>query len=106
MQKLHTRSLVKSATKPKVTATTSLTQVSSTTKEKVKERPERNGVFDRGYDSQEDRIAERELHRLQESNGEAPPLWSLMPEFRGMSRATAGPYNLRNRAGFIQVEEH
>jgi hypothetical protein len=58
------------------------------------------GLLDGGYDSDEDRIAARELHRLEASNGDAPPLWSLMPEFHGFTRAVTVPYNLRNRAGF------
>lgn len=39
-------------------------------------------------DSEEDRIMLHELQRLEQSNGEAPPLWSAMPEFTGMSHAT------------------
>jgi hypothetical protein len=59
------------------------------------------GLLDGGYDSDEDRIAARELRQLELSKCNAAPLWSLMPEFHGMNRAAAVPYNLRNRAGFV-----
>jgi hypothetical protein len=37
---------------------------------------------------EEDAIEQRELVRLQRTGGKAPPLWSEMPEFAGMLRAT------------------
>ena len=39
-------------------------------------------------DSKEDALMELELRRLKESHGEAPPLWSTMPEFQNFTRAT------------------
>jgi hypothetical protein len=49
-----------------------------------------------GHDSEEDRLVEVELKRLQTSGGAAAPLWSTMPEFQGMTRATTA-YSLRPR---------
>jgi hypothetical protein len=51
---------------------------------------------DDGHDSEEDRLVEVELQRLQQSRGSAAPLWSTMPEFEGMTRATKS-YSLRSR---------
>lgn len=50
-------------------------------KEYLKWQSEKNAL-------KEDAIEKRELRRLQKSNGQAPPLWSTMPEFAGMTRAT------------------
>jgi hypothetical protein len=51
---------------------------------------------DDGHDSDEDRLVALELARLQESGGSSDPLWSTIPEFRGMTRATMA-YSLRSR---------
>jgi hypothetical protein len=51
---------------------------------------------DDGHDSEEDRLVEVELQRLRESRGDVAPLWSTMPEFEGMTRATKA-YSLRPR---------
>lgn len=49
-------------------------------KEYLKWQSEKNAL-------KEDALEKRELRRLQKSNGQAPPLWSTMPEFAGMTRA-------------------
>ncbi|KAI9774990.1 MAG: hypothetical protein M1840_000206 [Geoglossum simile] len=48
------------------------------------------------YDAEEDELMERELKCLQQSNGEAEPLWAEEPEFAHMTRATRS-YQLRRK---------
>ncbi|KAI9761713.1 MAG: hypothetical protein M1840_001717 [Geoglossum simile] len=86
-------------TSNKLKSGTQLRKGRRNTKEKRQEREDLR-LLDGGYDPDEDRIAARELHRPEVSAGDAPPLWSLMPEFRGFTHAATVPYNLRNRAGF------
>ena len=49
-----------------------------------------------GHDSEEDRLFELELQRLQATCGAAEPFWSTIPEFAGLTRATR-TYSLRPR---------
>jgi hypothetical protein len=53
------------------------------------------------HDSEEDVLMARELERLRESNGQAPPLWTTVSEFAGLTRATR-VYSLRGRN--VEVE--
>jgi hypothetical protein len=55
---------------------------------------QRDSSHDDGHDSEEDRLMAVELARLQQSGGSAAPLWSTIPEFQGITRATTA-YSLR-----------
>jgi hypothetical protein len=49
-----------------------------------------------GYDSEEDALMAVELERLKESGGTASALWTLMPEFTGLTNATQS-YSLQSK---------
>jgi hypothetical protein len=60
---------------------------------------------DDGHDSEEDRLVDVELQRLQQSRGDAAPLWSTMLEFGPMTRATKA-YSLRPRRNQTGESSH
>lgn len=63
-----------------------------------------------GEEEEGRRIEQEELHRLRESRGSAPPLWTLEPDLAGMSRARASftpkvQSSMRLRSRILNAQE-